>query len=202
MKKSVTALLALWLLGGCALKETPPTHTYALTPPAATPAIKPLENPRFQSLAIALVAPDRVALGRDLFYRRGLTLQPYAYHRWAETPASMLQRLLLLSLRQAHVAESVTTDQSRLRPQARLEITPLDFTQHFEPADGPGRPPRSYGRVVLAATLLDASGRLLGSKTFEASVSAHSPDAEGGVLALDEAAHRVVAEVTAWLAQR
>jgi len=193
-KIAAAALTALWI-AGCAVKQVPPTRYYALdfTPSRHQTA----QTPRFDTLKIVTADPTRIALSTALFYRRDNLLQPYAYSRWSETPLSMVENILAVALKEAHVARHVVTADSRARADALLEISLLDFSQLFTPH----RP--SAGHMLLKAALIDPkTGQVIRSRLFEASREAPTPDAEGGVTALQRCTEAVIAEMTAWLAQR
>ncbi|WP_456451364.1 ABC-type transport auxiliary lipoprotein family protein [Hydrogenimonas sp.] len=195
MKTALKALplLAALVLGGCAVKKVPPTQTYTLPPPALQSPSKTAQKPLFDTLKVSVTDPSRLGLSTAIYYLRGERLQPYAYNRWAQTPAAMVEKAALLALQNERIARHVLTGASRGRSDHLLELSLLDFTQRFGDEG-------SRGRVLLQATLIDAKSReVLKSKLFEATAPAPTDDAAGGVAALGSATKKVMEALTEWL---
>ena len=89
-----TALLAIMSV---ACVGGRPIHYYAINPPAAASATSRPDGP---ALLIGRIAtPEALQDGR-IRYREGSNeVGAYEYHRWTERPASMVQDLLLRTLR-------------------------------------------------------------------------------------------------------
>ncbi len=191
------ALTALMIagLGGCATKKVPPIRYYSIE--TRTPNLEALvfPTPRFDTLEIVMVHPTRLSESSGIYYldadhRR----QPYAFSRWYETPATMLENKLLYAFKKAHVARTVVGKVSGVRAHYRLEIAILEAIQDFTD----GKP--SKVRLSCMATLLDNPSReSLAARLFETSVPAGSEDAKGGVEAFNRAADAIVTDILRWI---
>ncbi|WP_353662414.1 ABC-type transport auxiliary lipoprotein family protein [Hydrogenimonas sp. SS33] len=192
MKKVFGFSLALLLLAGCAVKEVPPTISYTLA--AETPAIeRSTKAPLFKTLRVVVKHDSRLSATKNIYYlEKGFALQPYAYHCWYDTPASLLEKKLQLALSKAGIARSVTDSTTPIPSDAMLYVEVAELWQDFSH----GTPSRAV--VTLQATLKTRKGEVL-TRLFSASVKTKSDDAPGGVAAFNEAMDRLMGEIAAWL---
>ena len=186
-------LVAALLLGGCAVKTTPPVKDYAIFAQMSETASD--FGGRFGSIGVDVLRSTRMAGATAVFYRRSRTrIQPYLYARWVEPPAAMVERALVAALLRVHAARSVVGSGSAALPRWRLEVALLDFSQYFLP----DKPP--YARVEAVVTLSRTSdGRPVGSHRFVFEVPIAGADADGGAQALSEASKRLVRAIVRWL---
>jgi len=91
----VPVLLGL-LLSACAATPPTPDVYYRLELPDA-PRLGAYER----SIVVEPVRAQGIYSERPLLYARGATVQQYAHHLWAESPALLLQDALMQSLRNA-----------------------------------------------------------------------------------------------------
>ena len=189
----VTTLLATVIIGGCAVKRVPPTLTYEID--TQTSSVPKAQVPLFDSLRLVVIPGSKSAISTAFFYRLpDHRLQPYAYHRWAETPRQMMTQKLLFTLQQSGIARHALPAQAKGSARYTLQIDLLTFRQTFNDQN------RSLGKIGLLATLVDdRNARIVASKLFEADAPAPIPDAPGGVKALNRAADKITEDILKWL---
>lgn len=205
MKREFTRRAALaqggiWLglLGGCAttlLPAPPPAPTlFALDhgPAERRPA------GRATGTRTLLVAVPRAAAGVDtrgiVYVRQVHTVEIYAQSQWVDTPAQMLQPLVVRALEQTGAFRAVLRAPSAASADLRLDIELLRLQQDFTVTP-------SQVRLSLRATLVDTSSRrALEWREFDARVAAPSEDAYGGVRAANLAVQGVLEELAAFAA--
>ncbi|CAG9270454.1 cholesterol transport system auxiliary component [Paraburkholderia unamae] len=151
---------------------------------AAAPGAKPLLK------VLAVVAPP--PLDNDgIVYRMAFDSQRtarYAESRWAMSPARLLTERLRTSLgAQATVLSGGDAVQA---PMLKVEL--YEFEQVFE------SPTQSSGVLSARATLMQG-GKVLAQRSFATRAPASTPDAAGGVRALQAASDDFVNQVGAWL---
>lgn len=181
------------LLAGCA--STPdalPNARYdlgALRIGNASAGALPL--PPVKVLAVA--APRNLetdAFAYRLSYVDPQRMATYSDSHWTMPPA----RLLTQRLRDALAARGpILSGADPVRAVPLLEVELTRFEQDFD------APEQSRGVVDVRATLTQ-QGRVVGQRSFSASVPARSANAAGGAQALAAAADDVIAQVSAWLA--
>ncbi|MDQ3059054.1 MAG: ABC-type transport auxiliary lipoprotein family protein [Pseudomonadota bacterium] len=204
-------VLAVALLGGCALPDKPKRSAMYDFGPGALSASAPAAPLRggaaLAPLAIADIATSGGALDNQaVLYRLGYTdaqqLRPYSQARWSMPPALLLRQRLRERLGQDRAVfnarEGVALNRSQhvSLPLLRLELE--EFSQLFStPAD-------SVGLVRLHATLLEitpAGERLVAQRSVVVQRPAPSADAPGGVQALTAASDAAIDEIDQWLRQ-
>jgi cholesterol transport system auxiliary component len=189
------ALLAL-LVAGCApvgpLGQNG-VQTHVLAVPAAPRAVPVVSGP------VLLVSPPGVRAGLDsrriAYVQRPFELSYFARSEWADTPARMLQPLLVQSLEGSGAFRAVVAGPSPAATDLRLETEVLALQQEFLTTP-------SVARVSLRAQVVDpASRRVVATETFEAVEPADSADPYSGVVASNRALARVLADVTAFVSR-
>jgi cholesterol transport system auxiliary component len=204
---SLPALMAL-LLGGCVSgfsSKQAPQQTYVLRlQPAVsgTTASAPPSRPSPASSAAAdtvqvLLPAAFAGLGGDSIavLRGGGRLDYYSGARWAAPAPSMLQSLVIQTLRRQGRFALVESDSG---PFAAAYLLSLELT-HFEAdyaAEGAGAAPTV--RVELVCTLGGRVGRhVLESFTATSSVNADADRMQAVVAAFERATNDVLAQVAA-----
>lgn len=175
-----TALLAL-LLGGCAVPSRPAAQAVhdlgvldAVAAPAGTAVLRSVDVQPAPWLA-------GTAMGYRLLQVQPTRRQAYAESRWAAPPAQLVE----LALRRTLGAG---------QGSCRLRIELDEFAQVFE-TDGVSR-----GVIEARASLLAQRGeQVLASRAFSISLPAATPDAPGGVAALQAASRALGRELMGWL---
>lgn len=146
---------------------------------------------------VLLVEPARAEPGAHTRYiaysRSPQHLDYYIQSQWADTPARMLQPLLVASLDASGLYRAVLASSAGASADLRLEVDIIELRQRFW--DTP-----SEVRFVLRARLYDVEQRtVLGTRTFEALQPAPSEDAAGGVAAANHAVAQVLADLVSFL---
>src|SRR6185436_18413368 len=121
---------------------------------------------------------------RMLYQREEHRLEPFAYARWAEPPAQMVQEAMVEALESGGMFAGVLAAPAAVPPDYTLDSDGFSVIQHF---DGD----TSQAEISLSVRLVDLhSSKLLAVERLSASVPAE-PDPAGGV----RAANRALAEV-------
>lgn len=188
------AIVAAWsLLGsGCSLAPTAPADEVTLHLLDVRPTVAPASR---RELVLAISAP-RGAPGVDstamAYVQKAHALDHYATHRWADTPARMLEPLLTRTLEDTGGFRIVVQASSSVQADLRLDTEILALRQSFLV-----RPSRA--EFTLRAQLVDVPGRrVLATRYVEAEQEAASDDAPGGVAAANAAVGRALAQVAAF----
>lgn len=114
----------------------------------------------------------------------------FSQHEWAETPAQMLQPLLVKTLEGSHAFRAVVTPPYSAQFDYSLQTQIISLQQNFL------QKPAMLNLVVRAQLLKNSSNRLLASKVFSISEPMPSESPEGGVYAANQAAARLLKKIT------
>lgn len=188
--------LAPMLAGGCsvlplaAVEEAPTLHVLDARPT--------LSAGTRRELVLAVSAP-RAAPGYDtpamVYVQRPHALEHFATHRWADTPARLLQPLLVRTLDDAGIFRAVIATGSGVQADLRLDTEIVQLRQNF--LVRPSRAELSL-RVVLVET---TSRRVLAARNIEIRHASLTDDAPGGVAACNAAVGLALSQLVAWCAQ-
>jgi cholesterol transport system auxiliary component len=123
-------------------------------------------------------------------------LDYFAFNEWVDTPASMLQPLLMRALVGTGRFGAATDDARGVRPNLRLDSQVVEVHQDFR-----HRP--SLGSVSIRVQLVDPEHqRIMASRSFRATEHAATDDPYGGVVAVNRALTRLLPEIAAFVASR
>lgn len=195
-KKTIGRFLILAVsfstLAGCSLLspvKNEPKNTYIIN---AVPQYIP-QSTQSKPLTL-LVAPIQANLAYDST-QIAYTTQPYQIsyfvnNHWAETPAQMLQPLIVLTLQKTHyfraVIPSTTSSHYDLVLQTQLVQLEQDFLQH-----------PSQVTLVLHAQLINAAtNQVIATRQFSVTESAPQDTPYGGVIATNQATAVVLQQLT------
>jgi cholesterol transport system auxiliary component len=186
--------LSVLLLAGCSalsLQQPAPSGTYVLEAEPPGPLALDPQGPTL------LVERPTAAAGYDgadmLYVRKAHQLEHFAHHRWADTPAQMLQPLLVAAAEASGRCRAVITSRSRQGVALRLDTELVRLRQDF-------RQTPSRVELVVRLYLFDArSGEALASRLIEIDEPTPDDTPYGGVLAANRAAARLLEDLTAWL---
>lgn len=176
-------------LGGCALlgsDDRRPPAVYVLTLPRAE---APATIAPCGTLEVHEPAPAAgFASARMLYQREPHRLEAFAYARWAEPPASMVQEALVVALEASGLFSAVLPAPAPVPADVSVAGDLLRVLQHF---DGGA----SEAEVGLDVRVVDLrAAKLVASRRVEHRVRA-SPDPAGGAASANEALARVAADV-------
>lgn len=151
---------------------------------------RPASNPARSDRVLAISMPDAWP-GFDTpqmaYVQHPLTLEYFATHRWADTPARLLKPLLSQSLEP--LFRAVVPSPGLIPADLRLDTELIRLQQDFTV-----RPSRI--QLILRAQLTDVKNkRVIAVKLFDASENADSDDAYGGVIAANRALQRVLEQL-------
>ncbi|RKZ38338.1 MAG: hypothetical protein DRQ49_14560 [Gammaproteobacteria bacterium] len=194
---SSLVLFFLFLFSGCSgisVADTP-KRTYLLDIPL--PPIPPV-NPNGKTL---LVSIPNAAPGFDtpaqLYIRHQNVLEYYSKSQWVDTPARMLLPLLVLRIEATgHFAAILSAATSPVAGEIRLDTEIVRLYQDFlsEP---------SQVILMLRVQLLDMVARqVIATKVFKILSDAATTDAQGGMMATNEAVTRVLNEIAGFVVKQ
>ena len=203
-QRAVGRLLVLMLglsLAGCVGSLLAPpaeqttTHTYLLEWPGdMPPATRRADGPSL------LIAPVRAAPGFDspemAYMRHSYELEYFARHRWVDTPARMLEPLLLRAAEQTGLLRSVSAAGSAVQADLRLDSRLL-YLQQVCPLQ-----PSELQLGLRVSLIESASGRVLDERTLAVSEPLEVRTPYAGVQAANRALARLLTELQDWLADQ
>jgi cholesterol transport system auxiliary component len=190
----------LLMLAGCAQlasRQSFPKH-YTLTgsPMSARQSPDPASRQATLQVSRITVPPwlQGTALYYRLDYRQNDRIAAYAQSDWVSPPARLLEPIIRNAISRSGTWRIVTGPTGSTRTDFSLHIGLDDFSQAF------ASPNRSRGVLDATATLVDnRNGKAIAQKYFHAEAAAPSPDAQGGVKALNHAALQFTGELERWL---
>ncbi len=185
-----TALLIGLLLAGCVGLPEPQSSSPNIYVLDARPAVQTSTIKRDVVLAVNMPqARPGFETARIAYVLQPHELNYFANSIWTDTPARMLQPLLLQALEQSAGFRSVVRAGSAVPADVRLDIELIRLQHDFTT-----RP--SHVRITLQAQLIDVRGkRVLAVRQFDAAENAGSEDAYGGVGAANRLVQRVLGQV-------
>lgn len=191
----LAALTSMILLGGCANlvgQQHPHTH-YLLTDPGPVTRVA---QPRPGTLLVremeasAFYQVDRLAYSRTPSSRNH-----YEYADWIEPPARRLTWLLRQRLEAAGVFATVAPLAAGVRGDYQLNTRLIDF--YHDASEVPG-----MALLVLEAELVRrADASLVARRIFLDQEPVTRPEAAAAAEAMSRLSHRVLEDMTRWLAQ-
>ncbi len=181
-------------LYGCSLgpAETGPVRTYLLNPDFFISA-----NVARNNHASLLISVPKGQPGFDTprmaYLLRQHELGYYAFSQWVDTPGRMLLRGLAQTMEATGRWYAVVQAPSTVRPDYRLDCDNVALEQQFF-----SQPSRV--RFALRAQLVDAKRQsIIGARNFEVLETSSSEDAYGGVIAANQAATKLLDELSYWV---
>jgi cholesterol transport system auxiliary component len=185
--RALPALMSALLLAACTGFSAPQVASEDIYVLEALRVTKPANVKR--NLVLAISEP-RTRPGFDtsrmVYVQQPHELNYFVASRWADTPAHMLEPLLVQAMEQTGGFRAVVRTPGAVPADVRLDID-LVRLQH----DFVSRPSRV--QLTLRAQLIDVRGqRVLAVKQFEESENAASDNAYGGVTAANRALQGVL----------
>jgi len=185
--RALQVLASILLLPACTSLSAPQVASENIYVLEAQRATKPAQVKR--NLVLAISEP-RTRPGFDTpqiaYVQQQHELNYFVTSRWADTPARMLEPLLVQAMEQTGSFRAVVQSPGAVPADVRLD-TELIRLQH----DFVTRPSRV--QLMLRAQLIDVRGqRVLAVKQFDESENAASDNAYGGVTAANRALQRIL----------
>lgn len=192
----VMLILIMTSLVSCSLinqKSSPSITVYSLSSVLEKESKTKVDNAPV--LALSPLRSSRGLMSSDLIYRDSqYAFNSYAYSRWSDSPAKLLEIVLQQSLSYKPYLAAVVPAQTGAHAELLLEGTLLDFSHHIQSEDS------STGRVAIRFYLIDAQTKdILATKEFSAEVVAEPRNAQGATSAINLASKSVVEGLNDWL---
>lgn len=140
-----------------------------------------------------LLSPPRAAPGYAgagmAYMEEAHRIDYFAHHRWADSPARMLEPLLISALESSGLFQAVVQAPTTARFDLRLDTELLRLVQVFEPTE-------SHIELAVRISLLDTrQQRVLVSDVLEVSESTAERTPYAGVIAANKAVARMLEEL-------
>jgi cholesterol transport system auxiliary component len=120
----------------------------------------------------------------------------YAFSRWNDSPVRLLQTLFQVGLEQSGLFRAVIPSTSTAQAALLLESTLLNFSHQIKNGK------TSEGIIRVRFYLIDnKSKRVKATREFVSRIPANSQNAQGAVVALNQAATSVAQDLVDWLAE-
>ena len=182
----VLLLSIISTLVGCSLTKPMPTPTIAKYTLNQMSPISKIPNNSQKDLVVSSMKSNVGYNTTDMLYMtEPFRLQAFAKNAWNAAPASMLQALLIDSLRNSHLFRVVLSAPSTAQTEYRLDTTLLKLQQEIFGA-------RAHIRLTVDASVIKTrTNAVIASQRFEAVVpTAANP--KDGVIAANRAALQVL----------
>jgi cholesterol transport system auxiliary component len=178
------------LLTGCTGLQAPKVDTPHIYMLDARASVDKQQTKRDLVLAVSM---PRARPGFDTpqmaYLRKPHELNYFVVNQWADTPARMLDSLLVQTLEQSMSFRAVVHAASVVPANVRLDTELIRLQQDFSTQP-------SKVQLTLRAQLIDVTGkRVLAVKVFDDSENAASDDAYGGVVAANLMLQRVLSQL-------
>ncbi|MBL8629964.1 MAG: membrane integrity-associated transporter subunit PqiC [Rhodospirillaceae bacterium] len=191
-RRSLISASAGLLLAACSSGPVPVDTYYRLEPATA---LSPRTGGPIEGLAeVAPLRGEGIVNGRAILFRRSATeLQPYSYHFWADTPASMLQRQLIDALRSAKAFDNTALPEMRLNRDYEIVGT-------LRKLELDARQSRAIIEIELGVRKARGGAAVL-LKVYTADIPTGGDDVPSGVKGLSAGLSQICAEFIADLGQ-
>ena len=196
MLKIVIAIFMMFVVTGCSV-VMPHISEYRINP-TLRPSNAKMGECSDKSLKVAKAFSSNALMSVDMSYAIGeYKSDVFTQSQWAQTPNQAITAHILKMLQDSHLFKTVQISKSRSKSGLILETNLEDFMQYFSVEKN-----SSISKVVINSTLIDAkTNSVLKSKTFSKSVKSKTIDAQGGVIALNEALSEVLSQQREWLGE-
>ena len=129
---------------------------------------------------------------RMMYKRLPHQLEYFAKNEWVDTPARMLQPLLLSIIEKTNGFKAVLPKYSSVKSDIRLESEIVQLIQIFNSKSKP-----SQVQFTLRATLIDnISNKVIAYREFDETVDTKSDDPIGGVIAANQAVNTALQKLS------
>ena len=185
-------LLSLFLLSGCAIKESSPVVEYTLS----VNPVASVSSSSYSNKAIKVTYPDylKEKLSRSINYSYSISDRGvYQNSQWVNAVPRLIQGSVIEALDQSNIFKGVLPFSSTVYENYRLESTVYDFSHHV-------RHESSYAIVSIRFTLIDTNtGRMTKTRKFSYKEFTSTTDARGFVAAANVAMSKLTRDLVNWL---
>lgn len=188
--KMIFVCLLLQFLVGCTMflpVKTEATNTYLLNT-LPQPAIK--KHPH--RMNIVVMNPEAVSLFESTqmaYSTHPYTIAYFAKNSWADTPAQMLQSLLVQTLQETHYFHSVGVPSALGHYDYALSMQILNFEQRFFGKSS------EFVVTVRVQLIRVATNQIVATKQFSVSEMAPQNTPYGGVVAANQGVAKLLGQV-------
>ena len=188
--RACRVLAPLLLLAGCTGLPAPQAVSENIYVLEAQPVTKTAQARRDLVMAVGM---PRARTGLDtpamVYVQQPHELNYFVTSRWADTPARMLEPLLVQAMEQTGGFRAVVQETSAVPADVRLDTEIIRLQQDFTT-----QPSRLL--LTLRAQLIDVRGqRVLAVRLFDESENVASDNAYGGVTAANRAVQRLLGQL-------
>lgn len=192
----VMLILIMMSLASCSLinqKSSPSINIYSLSPMLEKESRSKVDDAPV--LALSPLRSSRGLMSSDIIYRDSqYAFNSYAYSRWSDSPAKLLEIVLQQSLSYRPYLAAVVPTQTGAHAELVLEGTLLDFSHHIQDENS------STGRVAIRFYLINAQTKgILATKEFSAEIVAEPRNAQGATSAINLASKKLIEGLNDWL---
>ena len=150
-------------------------------------------------LPTLVIQPPKAAAGFDtrrmMYTRNPHQLEYFAKNEWVDTPAHMLQPLLVSAIAETGHFNAVLPKYSLVKSELSLESEIVRLIQIFT-----SKP--SQVQFTLRASIIDnATGKVVAQREFSEKVASASDDPIGGVVAANLAVKKILKNLTTFSSQ-
>lgn len=186
----ITCLMLVSFLSGCSMLGPVKTDNYTTYVLDSVPSTKKGYRENI-SLYVAPTEADPLYNTNGMAYsEQAHQVNYFAKNKWSDTPAKMLQPLIVQTLRNTNHFHAVTTSTSATRYDYVLNTKLIELRQLFVCGT-------SYVKLRLNAEIIDArTGRIIASKQFNVKQPTCAANPYGGVVAANEAVSIVLRQLT------
>ncbi len=184
-------------LVGCSLqKTTPAIDTYFISPPSTIDHARSAET-EGPVIQLAVADTSRVFTGTNISYQdQQQGFNSYAYSRWSDSPVNLLSFYFQQLLEQSQYFSAVIPPGSLSDADLVLESSLYDFSHHLKDDN------HSTANVSIQFYLINARNKKVIATTLLDSEVASEQNAEGAVIALNQAVHNIADQLLSWLDQQ
>jgi phospholipid/cholesterol/gamma-HCH transport system substrate-binding protein len=184
-------------MGGGSAK-TPAPKYYDLTPPRSFPPSNKAAKSQLivlEPTAVVALDTQRIIIDVGTGATAGIDNA-----QWSDTIPKLLQARIVQSLENSNYLGAVARPMEGLTPDYQLAIDVRSFQVSNGPdlAERPATGPVAH--VAFAAKILGDNGRIIGSRTFDAVVSAPDLSTPAAAVAIDKAFEKAVTDFVVWTA--
>ena len=180
-------ILPLSLLSGCSTLLTKQTlqMTYYSLDVAESKAIIDENAGANNTLPSLMINMPKAAAGFDtrrmMYTRAPHKLEYFAQNEWIDTPAHMLQALLVAAISNTRSFKAVLSKQDRVKSELRLDCEIVKLIQSFNVKP-------SQVQFVLRVTVIDnVTNKVIAYREFDERATAISDNPNGGATAANQA---------------
>ena len=192
MKYLVLLITIVILFAGCTVIR-PATHEYTILP-SYIPTSK-VTNSIHGTLKISSTRSIASLSSMQFYYLKETShIDAYLYSRWSDTPSSMIDRSLYSAMQQKQLFETLIPSTSTATADLVLESDLNAFYHRFH------KDSNSEGLIDITYRLINPKTKTtIASKRFIITEPSPSEDAQGGVIALNNATQDLSLQCIAWL---